>query len=214
MRLMLIRHGETNSNADGLVQGRLDVPLNELGQRQAMALARALAKEPLDHVVSSPLRRARDTAAAIAAVHGLTPVVDDALAEMDLGELEGLSGAEMRARYPDFLRAWAGPNGATLPMPGGESLTQVQERAWAAVERLREQWPEGVVAAVTHNFVLAALVCRAIGLPLADFRRFRHSIAGRTVIDLRPDRILVLSLNDLCHLDEGGLRSAGPWERR
>jgi broad specificity phosphatase PhoE len=133
---------------------------------------------------------------------------------MDVGEMEGLSGPQMRERFPDFLAAWAGPSGPSLSMPGGESLEGVQTRAWAVVERLREAWPEGTVAAVTHNFVLATVVCKALGLPLADFRRFRHSVAGRTVIDFRPDRTLILSLNDTCHLDSHGLLSAGAWERR
>jgi probable phosphoglycerate mutase len=196
------------------VQGRLDLPLNELGERQAASLAAFLAGEPLVHVAASPLLRARRTAEAIASQHGLTPEIIPDLAEMDVGEMEGLSGPQMRERFPEFLAAWAGPSGPSLPMPGGESLEGVQARAWAVVDRLREAWPEGIVAAVTHNFVLAAVVCKALGLPLADFRRFRHSVAGRTVIDFRPDRTLILSLNDTCHLTPDGLLSAGAWERR
>jgi broad specificity phosphatase PhoE len=214
MRLMLIRHGETDNNAGGLVQGRLDLPLNALGQQQASAMGAFLSGEPLVHVACSPLLRARRTAEAVAAPHGLAPEIIPDLAEMDVGEMEGLSGPQMRERFPDFLAAWAGPSGPSLSMPGGESLEDVQARAWAVVERLREAWPEGTVAAVTHNFVLATVVCKALGLPLADFRRFRHSVAGRTVIDLRPDRTLIISLNDTCHLDTNGLLSTGAWERR
>jgi probable phosphoglycerate mutase len=213
MRLILIRHGETDNNAGGLVQGRLDLPLNALGERQAAALAEHLARESLVHVVCSPLLRACRTAAVIATPHGLTPQTLDDLVEMDVGEMEGLSGPQMRERFPAFLTAWAGPDGPSLRMPGGESLADVQARAWAVVEQLRVAWPEGCVVAVTHNFVLAAVVCKVLGLPLSDFRRFRHSVASRTVIDFRPDRALILTLNDTCHLD-GGLHSAGPWERR
>lgn len=213
MRLILIRHGETANNASGLVQGRLDLPLNELGERQASAVAAFLAGEPLAHVACSPLQRARRTAELVAAPHGLMPELIPDLAEMDVGEMEGLSGPRMRERFPEFLAAWAGPSGPSLPMPGGESLEGVQARAWAVVEDLCDAWPDGTVAAVTHNFVLATVVCKALGLPLADFRRFRHSVAGRTVIDFRPDRTLILSLNDTCHLDTNGLLSAGVWER-
>jgi broad specificity phosphatase PhoE len=214
MRLILIRHGETDNNAGGFVQGRVDAPLNDLGRRQAAALGRALAAEPVVAVACSPLQRAHHTALMVAQPHSLTLTVHDDLAEMDLGDLEGLSGAEIRERYPDFLSAWAGPSGASLPIPGGESLEQVQARAWAVIERLRDSWPEATLVAVTHNFVLATIVCRAIGLPLSDFRRFRHGVAGRTTIDFRQDRTLVQTLNDTCHLDRTGLRSAGPWERR
>lgn len=214
MRLILVRHGETAHNAGGMVQGRADVPLNDRGRRQARALAGALRTEPVCAVYASPLQRARDTATAIAETHGLTVVTEPDLAEMDIGEMEGLSGAEMRARYADFLRVWAGPEGPLLRMPGGESLTQVQERAWAVIERLRAAHEEDTIVVASHNFVIGAVMCRAVNVPLYSFRRMRHGVASRSVIDFRPDRILVLKVNDTCHLDEDGLRSDGPWEAR
>lgn len=214
MRLILIRHGETAHNAGGFVQGRADVPLNDLGRLQAGALADALGGEALTAVYASPLQRARATAEAVAAPHGLPVIVEPDLAEMDVGEMEGLSGAQMRERFPEFLAVWAGPAGPALPMPGGESLQDVQARAWTVVERLRERHGDGTVAAVSHNFVIAAIVCRAAGVPLPSFRRLRHGVASRTVLDCRPDRTLIVHLNDTCHLDSHGLRSAGPWERR
>lgn len=212
MRLILARHGETAHNATGFVQGRADNPLNELGQRQAQALAAALADEPLAAVVASPLRRARDTAAAIALQHGLDLIIEPDLMEMDVGEMEGLSGAAMRERFPDFMRSWSTAEGPHVPMPGGESLAQVQQRGWAVVERLQATYASTTVVAVTHNFVLAGIVCRAIGVPLDSFRRFRHNVACRTVIDISAERTIVRRLNDSCHLADAGLTSHGPWE--
>src|SRR3972149_3685814 len=100
----------------------------------------------------APLRRALETAEAIAAVHGLPVEVDEALTEMDVGEMEGLTAAEMRGRYGDFLRRWFSDGAGGLAMPGGESLQQVQDRAWAAVNSLRAPHPEGTVVAVSHHF--------------------------------------------------------------
>jgi len=200
MRLILVRHGQTQHNADGLVQGRADIPLSELGQRQAAALATALADEPIAAVVSSPLRRARDTAVAIAAVHGLTVLVEPELVEMDVGGMEGLSGAQMRSRYPDVLTRWLEPGGTAVPLPGGESLAAVQARAWQVVTRLGERFPGDTVVAVTHNFVIAGIVCRALDVPLDGFRRFRIDVASRTTVEIGPERCLVLHLNDTCHL--------------
>lgn len=200
MRLILVRHGQTRHNADGRVQGRADIPLSDVGQRQAAALAAVLAAEPIAAVVSSPLRRARDTAAAIAAAHGLAVLVEPELVEMDVGVMEGLSGAQMRSQYPDVLKRWLEPGGTAVPLPGGESLAAVQERAWQAVSRLRERFPDGTVVAVTHNFVIAGIVCRALGLPLDAFRRFRIDLASRTTVEIGPERCLVLHLNDICHL--------------
>jgi broad specificity phosphatase PhoE len=214
MRLILIRHGETDHNADGMVQGRADIPLNDLGRRQAAALADSLRHTPVRAVYTSPLKRARETAAIVAAALDLPVTVEPDLIEMDVGRLEGLSGAQMRERFPEFLAVWAGPEGPDIPMPGGESLRQVQTRAWAVVERLREHHGDETVVAASHNFVIATIVCRAVGVPLSAFRRMRHGVASRTVIDVRPDRTQVVHLNDLCHLERAGLLSRGPWERR
>jgi probable phosphoglycerate mutase len=195
-----------------MVQGRADIPLNDLGRAQAAALAGALADDGIRAIYSSPLSRARETAGAIAAAVGLDVELEPDLVEMNVGEMEGLSGPEMRARFPEFLATWVGPDGPEAVMPGGESLRQVQDRGWAVVERLRSMHADDTVVAVSHNFVIVSLVCRAAGIPLGSFRRFRQSVAARTVIDLREDRGIVRSLNDTCHLDGPGLRSAGPWE--
>lgn len=207
MRLILVRHGQTPHNADGLVQGRADIPLSELGRQQAAALAAALAGEAIAAIVSSPLRRARDTAAAIAASRGLIVSEEPDLIEMNVGVMEGLSGAEMRSRYPQVLRRWLEPGGTVVPLPGGESLAAVQERAWRAVSRLCQRYPNDTVVAVTHNFVIVSLVCQAIGLPLDGFRRFRIDVASRTTLEIGPERWLLLHLNDTCHLR--GLGSSG-----
>ncbi|MFN8557815.1 MAG: histidine phosphatase family protein [Dehalococcoidia bacterium] len=72
----------------------------------------------------------------------------------------------------------------------------------------------GHIVVASHNFVIGAVMCRAVNVPLYSFRRMRHGVASRSVIDFRSDRILVLKVNDTCHLDEDGLRSDGPWEAR
>ena len=197
---MLIRHGETAHNAGGLAQGRVDMPLSELGQRQAEAVAAHLAREQLDAVISSPLRRARQTAEAIAVRHNLSVATEPDLSEMDVGDMDGLSGPEMRARYPDIMRAWGGPEGPSVHLPNGESLEEVQVRAWSAVEHLRAAHGDSTVVMVAHNFVIATIVCRAIGLPLTHFRRFRHTVASRTVLQLRDERAVIEVLADTCGL--------------
>ena len=216
MRLLLIRHGETAHNADRLALGRADVPLNERGSLQARALAEGLAASPFGPsaaIYASPLRRAVDTATPLAEALGLTVQVEPGLIEMDIGEVEGQSFEELRQRYPDFLRVWLSDDLADAPMPGGESLRQVQERAWAAVSTLRERHPEETVAAVSHNFVILTVLCRALGLPLAQFRRLRHDLAALSVLELTPERELLLALNDRCHLRAEGLASASSWRR-
>jgi broad specificity phosphatase PhoE len=207
MQIILVRHGQTASNRDSLALGRADVPLTELGLEQAERLGRWLSHRAakgmqIEAIYSSPLARARDTAAAIA--HGLDlPVVAAAeLVEMDVGEMDGLTRVELREKYPEFMRSWFGGGAGEVKMPGGESLADVQERAWPFVERLRESHrPEAAVVAVSHNFVMRTLVCRALSIPLADFRRFEQDLASITTIELRGQRILVTALNETCHLE-------------
>ena len=211
MRLILIRHAETDHNRENRVQGRADNPLSEFGRRQAAALGEHLRRAPLAAVVASPLQRALTTAQAVAAPHRLTVTVDPDLMEMHVGEMEGLATAEMRERYPEFLKEWATERGPTLPMPGGESLSQVQERAWAVVERLRTAYADDTVALVSHNFVLGSLITRALDIPLHEFRRFRLSVCSSTTLTFRQDRTILVHLNDTCHLIRAGLPSTDLW---
>lgn len=201
MRLILVRHGETDTNKAGLALGRADVELNEHGRWQAQRLAIALRDEAIAAIHSSPLKRALATAEPIASSHGLDVQVDEGLIEMDIGEMEGLTFQQVGERYPRFLQAWLGGQAAHEAMPGGERLLDVQERAWQAIERIRQRQEQGTVAAVTHNLVIITLLCRVLGLELANFRRLRHSLAARSVLEMGRDRIIVVSLNDTCHLE-------------
>jgi probable phosphoglycerate mutase len=204
MRLILVRHGETDSNKASLALGRDDVELNETGRWQAQRLAEALQCQPLAAVYSSPLRRALATAHAIAERHQLAVRLDDGLIEMDIGEMEGLTFQQVRDRYPQFLQLWLGGRAAYEPMPGGERLLDVQERAWQALERICAAWTQETVAVVTHNFVLLSILCRVLGLELADFRRLRHNVAAVSVLQVQEGRMTVLGLNDTCHLKAAG----------
>ncbi len=203
MRLILVRHGETDTNKAGLALGRADVELNEHGRWQAQRLAISLKDEPIAAIYSSPLKRALATAEPIASSHGLEVQVDEGLIEMDIGDMEGLSFRQVAERYPHFLQVWLGGQAAYEAMPGGERLLDVQERAWQAIERIHQRQEQGTVAAVAHNFVILAILCRVLGLELADFRRLRHSVAAKSVLEMGRDRIIGVSFNDTCHLEAG-----------
>ncbi len=203
MRLFLVRHGETESNRLNLALGRDDVPLNERGLWQAERVGRALEHEPLAAVYSSPLRRTLDTASAVAKPHGLVVQTEQGLIEMDIGEVDGLTLAEVGSRYPDLLQAWVSEDGPRQPMPGGECLVDVQERAWPAVQDLAARHGDEAVAAVTHNFVILSVLVRALGIGLAQFRRLRHSVGAVSVVDFLPARVVLVRMNDTCHLEHG-----------
>ncbi|MBI4338604.1 MAG: histidine phosphatase family protein [Chloroflexi bacterium] len=208
MKLYLVRHGETQYNRDHLVQGRSPTGLTELGVRQAMAAAEALAQEGIAALYSSPLNRAVETSTIIGGRLGLSVHLEEGLSEMDTGELDGLTSQEMRAQYPEFMAQWRQDAGAAH-LPGGESLAEVQERAWKAVEDIVRRHPEENVVAVSHNFTLCALVCKALGLPLAGFHRLRVDLGSLSALDFSPQRDRLVLLNSTFHLAEVGATTGG-----
>jgi probable phosphoglycerate mutase len=201
MHLILVRHGETDYNRDGLALGQADAPLNETGLRQAAALEFALAQEKIAAIYASPRSRTLATATAIAHPHDLVVTAEQRLIEMDVGEMEGLTFPEIGKRYPELGQKWRGPSGPMYRLPGGEEcLADVQARARAAIEEILARHPEETVVAVTHNFVILSALAWLIGIRLADFRRLRQSVAAISRVDLKPGHAQVITLNDTCHL--------------
>lgn len=199
VNLYLIRHGQTARNRDGLGLGRDDVPLTPFGELQVSALGRRLAAVPLDRVFSSPLGRALQTAEALIGGHGIPIEIREELTEMDVGECEGLTFAEMQERFPEFLTAWRSESSAAVRMPGGESLADVAERLDPFLAELRETSAQSV-AVVSHNFVLKVILCRLLQLDLLKFRGLTVDVASLTTVSLRDGRVYVRALNDSCHL--------------
>jgi broad specificity phosphatase PhoE len=150
--LILVRHGQTAANAEGLLLGRADPPLTDLGRRQSEALALALGSP--DRVVSSPLQRARATAAAF----GLPVEVDERWIELDYGSLEGLAPSDVAGEVWD---CWRGDS--HFAPPGGESLAALSGRVRRACEDLAEEASTTDVVVVTHVSPIKAAVAWALG---------------------------------------------------
>jgi broad specificity phosphatase PhoE len=130
--VLLVRHGETDDNAADRFQGRLDTPLNARGRAQSAALAEALAGEDVRALYSSPLRRARETAAIIAARLGLEIVFDERLVEADAGDWTGMLAADIIAADAAAYRAWR-ERAPGFRLPGGESVAEQARRVAAAL---------------------------------------------------------------------------------
>ena len=171
-RLVLLRHGQTASNAEGRMQGQLDTDLTDLGRRQAAAAAQALGdRDPLA-IVSSDLRRARDTADALAAVTGGTVETDVRLRETLLGDWQGLTHAEVDAYMPGARLRWR--DAPEWAPPGGEARVDVAARSFPLVEELIERLPEWgdserPVVLVAHGGLVAALTARLLDLPVTSW---------------------------------------------
>ncbi|QSI48749.1 bifunctional RNase H/acid phosphatase [Thermobispora bispora] len=197
--LLLIRHGETPFSVEKRFSGVGDPALTPNGVAQAEALARRLAGEQVDAIVSSPLKRARQTAEAIAARTGLTVEVEEDLRETDFGAWEGLTFAEVRQGWPDLLTAWLrDPEAAP---PGGESFAATARRVERARRRIIEAHPGRRVAVVSHVTPIKLLVSAALNAPFDAIHRMHLDLACLSVIDHYADGPAVVRLlNDTGHL--------------
>ena len=199
MMLILVRHGETEVNRLGRIQGAGHAPLNASGRRQAMAVARGLAPDAPFALYSSPLRRAVQTAQAISDRTGIHVVREEDLSEMDVGDFDGLSGPQLRKLFPGVMRMWD-HNPAEAVMPGGESLSVVRDRAWRAVLELARCHAAETVVAVTHNFTIQTILCTALDMPLNSSRKLRVDLGSITRLHISGSRVTQHSVNETWHL--------------
>ncbi|MGR6915092.1 histidine phosphatase family protein [[Actinomadura] parvosata] len=213
--LVLVRHGETVWHAENRYAGLTDVELTPRGLAQAERLAGWAAGAGLEAVWASPLSRARITAETAAAEAGppltqtsagetarLTsgaglPVrVDERLRELDFGQGDGLTSAEMKARFPEARAAFeADP--AAHPLPGGEDPYQAAARFVAALQDIAAAHPQGRVLVVAHTTAIRLALCRLIGVPLGEYRRLfpRLDNCALTELRLRAGQVALLQYN-------------------
>jgi|SRR5690348_13451823 broad specificity phosphatase PhoE len=198
--ILLARHGETDWNRDGRWQGHLDAPLNAVGLAQAAVLGAHVATLAVDALYSSDLARARQTAAAITATTGLTPVEDADLREVDVGVWAGCNREQARASDPAWYQRWL--EGAVEGYPGGETYVQLQERSVRAFERVVAACQGQTAVIVCHGGNIRAIVSEIVGLG-AD-QRWRVAGARNcslTAIEQERGRLRLLTFNETGHLD-------------
>ncbi|MEU6891941.1 bifunctional RNase H/acid phosphatase [Streptomyces sp. NPDC046557] len=201
--LVLLRHGETALTPQKRFSGSggSDPELSPVGRRQAAAVAGALAaRGTVEAVVSSPLRRCRETAQAVADRLGLPVVIEEGLRETDFGAWEGLTFAEVQERFPDDLQAWLDSPKAA-PSGGGESFAAVTRRVSAARDRLLGAYAGRTVLLVTHVTPVKTLVRLALGAPPESLFKMELSAASLSAVAYYADgNASVRLLNDTSHL--------------
>ncbi len=197
--LLLIRHGQTDYNANGRWQGHLDIPLNDVGLRQAQALAQRLADWPVCALYSSDLLRARMTAVPLAEAWGLTPVYDPVWRERHVGIFEGRASDELRVEYPDVF---AKMRQGVIEIPEGEVHGVLQARLAGAYHGLLAAHRDEMVAVVSHGGALNALVSYVLELPHQYGRLSFHGNTGLTIIRVNEHSPRLVMLNDTRHLGD------------
>lgn len=199
IRFLLIRHGQTDWNRAQRFQGQSDVPLNEVGRQQAMALANRLSDKVIDVIYSSDLQRALETARGIAQQHTCDVQVEANLREINFGDWEGLTYDEIKKKQPQSLAAWENDIYKNAP-PNGETLEQLTMRVQAVLEDLRAKRTDKTVLLVAHGGVLQTLICLALNLPATMYWHFHLSPASLSEIAFYPAGAILNSLNDTRHL--------------
>ncbi len=209
MRLLLIRHAESTGNRQRRLQGRADFPLTERGRRQAQELATALSRQAIRAVHSSPIKRALDTAEAIAARFGLKVEIETALQEYDFGELSGLTWPEIRERRPQLIEQLLSDSADFPRYPAEEGREAFRERVCRALWGIAERYAgEEAVAVVTHAGPIAVFLLdilqRGYQRPI-PFTLGNASVTTAEIAEPQPfrPRAVLVGLNDTCHLTEG-----------
>lgn len=187
LRILLVRHGETNWNRDKRFQGQRDIPLNDNGRVQARQAAEFLKDIPIDRAVSSPMSRPKETAEIILNFHpGVVLTTDDNLREISHGLWEGKLDTEIETEFPGELERWQSTP-AVVQMPEGENLQDVWQRcavAWQAIVDLSTELPSGSTVLVSaHDAVNKAILCQVVGLDPSYFWAFKQGNGAVSVID-------------------------------
>ena len=199
LKIMLVRHGETDWNRVKRVQGgSSDTPLNDIGREQAKGLAALLAKEKIKAVYSSPLQRAVVTAKEITALHNIIIKMNPALRAIEAGELEGILSADLGKRFSDYLF----DGDKMVKIPGGESLPDVQERSWGLIKNLSAEYDECTLVLVSHYFVILSLICKVLDVPLQQINRFRMDTGSLSIITLDGESLWLQVFNDTGYMTD------------
>lgn len=194
-KVVLIRHGRSTANADGVLAGRSEgIGLDDVGRAQADALRAALDGVPVAGAYTSPLRRCRETAA-LAGLPEATVI--DALTECDYGSWTGRALAEL-AKDPAWAEIQNRPSAVTFP--GGEAMAAMARRSVAAVADLVSRHEGGIVLVFSHGDPIKAILADALAVGLDDFQRLHVNPAGVSVIEWAPERPMVLAMNVGGHL--------------
>lgn len=199
-RLFLVRHGATQLSAEDRFAGATDVDLSDEGRAQASRLAERLRDDRIVAVYCSPLRRTRDTAAVVATPHGLEPIEDAGLREIDHGHWEGLTRSEVESRFHDEYARWE-EDPFTFAPESGESGLDVMARALPVIRRIVETHRGQNVVVVSHKATIRLVISSLLGFDARGYRdRLDQAPGCLNVLDFRdPVRARLMLFNDVSH---------------
>ncbi len=201
-RVYLVRHGETEWNANSKVQGTLDTELNEIGLQQAALVAKKLAGENISAVYSSSLKRAKITAEKIAEACNLEVNELHDFREICLGPWQGLTIQEINEKYADHFKVYR-EHPSDFNMPGAETFLQVTERFCNAMNQIVAANPNKNIVIVSHGAAIKAAMITTLGMELKHYNKFRIDNASLSILDFSDKHnggVIVHCMNNTCHL--------------
>ncbi len=198
-RLLLVRHGITESNSARKFVGYSDVELSAAGYRQVERLHDRLVDDKIDAVYSSDLRRALVTAEVISSGHKVDIVTCPELREVNYGNVEGLTFEEISRLYPEVAESLTNFS-LRLKFPGGEGFERFIERAGKFLDKLKRHTPSQTILIVSHSGPLRVLVCRLLGIDVGHWRQIRLDNASLSIVETYSQGAIVSLLNDTAHL--------------
>jgi broad specificity phosphatase PhoE len=201
--ILLIRHGETAWNREKIFRGVYDVPLNENGRAQAGHLAEALASRRIDVAYSSPLSRARETARIVLEPHGMAAAVHEGLRDFNYGEWTGLREEQVASKWPEEHARWLAEPHKARP-PGGDTLQEVFDRAFASLEEVARQHAGETLALFAHRVVNKLLILGMLTLGAERFPFIRQDNCCVNEFERTAKGYVLVSLNDTAHIRQVG----------
>ena len=200
MKFFLVRHGETEWNKLGRFQGHYDISLNERGVSQAKETAETAAAWGHCAIYSSPLIRTMQVAEELARVTPMLVTKEPGLMELSLGDLEGVTGHEMREEWPLVFAQWRS-NPEKISMPNGESLVQLRERTWQTILDIEQKHTsEEVITIISHNFAIRCIVGELLGQPLEFFHRMSLNLSSVCTFESDDRGRRLTGYNSIAHL--------------
>ena len=199
---LLVRHGQTEWNRIERFRGRYDVELNTTGMEQARRTAQRIVRhwKPTG-IYSSPLRRAIQTAETIAQVCNQKVEINLGLIDIDYGEWQGLTPTEAKENWAEQISNWyKHPERSVIP--GGETLTKVQERAITYITAVAKRHSGQTIVIVSHTVVNRLILLRVLGLGIERFWHLRQEPCAINIIEMEDQDFTLCSMNDTCHLEE------------
>jgi len=199
--IILVRHGQTQSNITGYYMGDLPEDMNETGYEQVRRVAKRLARLNIKSINTSPLKRTVNTARIIGQPHLLEPVNAPGLTELDIGDWQGLYRQDIKLRYSDIWQQWR-EDPSNVSLPHGESVPQLVDRVVNTFNEIVKSNQDELSVIVTHDIVIKTIITHVLGISNKAQRFFEVANASYSLIRWRGNTPRVITLNDTSHLED------------